>query len=90
VQIIKNILANISEIDTHPDRIPRVYFNEFNNDSLNILMIYWVTPPDWWLYHEINERINLEMMRRFAEAGIEFAFPTQTLYVKKGDSAVEV
>ena len=66
-----------------------MYFNEFNSDSLNILMIYWVTPPDWWLFHAVNEKVNLEMMRRFHEAGIEFAFPTQTLYVKKDDTQTE-
>lgn len=86
VQIIKDILADIPEIDTHPDRSIRVYFNEFNSASLNIMMIYWVRPADWWLFHAVNEKVNLEMMRRFAEAGIEFAFPTQTLYVKKDDS----
>jgi len=37
------------------------------------------------LFHEVNEKVNLEMMRRFAEAGIEFAFPTQTLYLKNDD-----
>jgi len=89
VTIIKEILAGIPEIDTHPDRIPRIYFNEFNSDSLNILMIYWVTPPEWWLYHEVNEKVNLEMMRRFQEAEIEFAFPTQTLYLKKEDAQSE-
>lgn len=89
VKIIKDILADIPEVDTHSKRIPRVYFSEFNSDSLNILMIYWVTPPEWWLYHEVNEKINLEMMRQFKKAGIEFAFPTQTLYLKKEDDQAE-
>lgn len=89
IQIIKDILAGVPEIDTNPKRSPRIYFNEFNSDSLNILMIYWITPPDWWLFHEINEKVNLEMMRRFEQAGIEFAFPTQTLYLKKDDGPTE-
>ncbi len=46
-------------------------------------MSYWVKPPDYWLAQEVHERVNLEMMKRFEEAGIEFAFPSQTLYVKK-------
>lgn len=83
VAIIKEILAAIPQIDRHPDRAVRVYFNNLNSDSLNILMIYWVTPPDWWLFNEINEKVNLELMRRFREAGIEFAFPTQTLHLKQ-------
>ncbi len=37
------------------------------------------------LYHEVNERVNLEIMKRFEAEGIEFAFPSRTLYVKKED-----
>jgi MscS family membrane protein len=83
VEIIKEILTDVPEVNTDPDRPPRVYFNEFNDSSLNIYMSYWVKPPDYWVYQEVNERVNLEMMKRFEAEGIEFAFPTQTLYVKK-------
>jgi len=50
---------------------------------LNIYMSYWVKPADYWVYQEVNERVNLEIMKRFEAALIEFAFPSQTLYVKK-------
>ena len=50
---------------------------------MNIYMSYWVKPPDYWLYHEVNEKVNIEIMKRFEAEKIEFAFPTQTLYVKK-------
>jgi len=83
VEIIKEILAEVPEVNGDPDRPPRVYFSDFNDWSLNIYMSYWVQPPDYWLYHEVNQRVNLEMMRRFEAEKIEFAFPTQTLYVKK-------
>ncbi len=66
-----------------PDKPPRVYFSDFNDWSLNIYMSYWVKPPDYWLYHEVNERVNFEIMKRFEAEQIEFAFPSQTLYVKK-------
>jgi len=83
VEIIKEILADVPEVNADPEKPPRVYFNEFNDCSLNIYMSYWVKPADYWLYHEVNQRVNLEMMKRFEAEAIEFAFPTQTLYVKK-------
>jgi len=83
VEIIKNILADVPEVSTNPDFSPKVFFNDFNDSSLNIYMTYWVVPPDWWLYLEVNQRVNTEMMKRFEAEGIEFAFPTQTLYLKK-------
>ena len=83
VEIIKEVLANTPEVNTDPEKLPRVYFNEFNDWSLNIYMSYWVKPPDYWLYHQVNEQVNLEIMKRFEAEQIEFAFPSQTLYVKK-------
>jgi len=83
VEIIKEILANVPEVNTDPGKPPKVYFSDFNDWSLNIYMSYWVKPVDYWLWHEVNERVNLEMMKRFEAEKIEFAFPTQTLYMKK-------
>jgi len=83
VEIVKEVLAGVPEINTDPDRPPRVYFSDFNDWSLNIYVSYWVKPPDYWLYQEVNERVNFEVMKRFEAEQIEFAFPSQTLYVKK-------
>ena len=83
VEIIKEVLSGVPEVNTDPERLPRVYFSDFNDWSLNIYISYWVKPPDYWLYHEVNERVNLEIMKGFEAEGIEFAFPSQTLYVKK-------
>jgi MscS family membrane protein len=83
VEIIKEILSGVGEVNTDPDKPPRVYFSEFNDWSLNIYMSYWVRPPDYWLYHELNQRVNLEMMKRFEAEKIEFAFPSQTIYLQK-------
>ena len=86
VDIIKQVLADVPEINSDPERLPRVYFSDFNDWSLNIYMTYWVKPPDYWLYQQVNERVNFEIMKRFENEKIEFAFPTQTLYVKKENS----
>jgi MscS family membrane protein len=83
VEIIKDVLAGVPEVNTDPEKPPRVYFSDFNDWSLNIYMSYWVRPDDYWLYHQVNEQVNLEIMKRFEAEQIEFAFPTQTLYVKK-------
>lgn len=83
VEIIKEVLGNVPEINTDTDKPPRVYFSDFNDWSLNIYMVYWVKPPDYWLFQEVNERVNFEIMKRFEAERIEFAFPSQTLYVRK-------
>jgi len=83
IQIIKEILAAVPEINTDPDRPARVYFDDFADCSLNIYLAYWVKPADFWLFKEVNDKINFEILKRFDAEGIEFAFPSQTLYVKK-------
>lgn len=60
---------------------PRVYFNDFNAASLNILVIYWFAPPDYWAFMDFDQAFNLAVLRRFNEECIEFAFPTQTIYL---------
>jgi MscS family membrane protein len=82
VQIIRDILDNHEGMD--PNRPPRVYFNEFNPDSLNIMMVCWYYPPDWWDFQAFNQSVNMQIMQEFNEAGIEFAFPTTTTYLTQG------
>ena len=69
----------------HPDFPPRVFFNEFNSASLNIIMIYWYHPPNYWDFLAFNENVNLRIMRAFEAEGIEFAFPTTTNYLAQDD-----
>ncbi|NVM27145.1 MAG: mechanosensitive ion channel family protein [Desulfobacterales bacterium] len=81
--IIRETLENHEGMD--PDFPPRVYFNEFNDASLNILMIYWYFPPNYWDFLAFNERVNLQIMRAFEAEGIQFAFPTTTAYLAQDD-----
>jgi len=60
---------------------PKAYFSDYNADSLNIMVIYWFMPPNYWDYMEHTERFNLRLFEEFEKAGIEFAFPTQTLFL---------
>jgi MscS family membrane protein len=83
VKIIEKILENHEGM--HPDFPPRVFFDEFNDASLNILVIYWYHPPDYWSYLAFGQMVNLKIMRAFEEEGIEFAFPTQTVYLANDD-----
>jgi len=79
LNIIREILQDHEGMD--PEFPPRVFFNEFNDASLNILMVYWYFPPNYWDFLTFNERVNLQIMRAFEAEGIEFAFPTTTNYL---------
>jgi len=62
-------------------RFDRAHFKAFGPSSLDFEIVYWVTLPDYAVYMDSQQAINLRIFDRFAAEGIEFAYPTQTLYV---------
>jgi small-conductance mechanosensitive channel len=64
-------------------RFDRCHFNNFGDFSLEIETVFYMTVPDYDVFMDVQQAINLELYRRFAQEGIEFAFPTQTLHVQK-------
>lgn len=63
-------------------RFDRAHFKEFGDFSLNFEVVYFVLTPDYNQYMDIQQAINLELYKRFEQEGIEFAYPTQTLFVR--------
>lgn len=64
-------------------RFDRAHFKEFGDSSLNFEAVYWVEVPDYGVYMDVQQAINLALFGRFALEGIEFAYPTQTLFVER-------
>ena len=83
VLIIKEILDDHEGL--HPDFPPRVYFNGFNDWSLNIIVFAWYHPANYWDMQEWLQRTCLEILRKFNNEGIDFAFPSRTLYLASDD-----
>lgn len=83
VDIVTGLLANHEGMD--PELPPKVYFSEYNRDSLNIMMLYWYHPPDYWALLALNQRINIQIMRKFEKEGIRFALPSTTAYLTQDD-----
>jgi MscS family membrane protein len=86
ISIIGDLLREPFMAETfNTESPPRVYFTGFNADSLNIQVTYWYqlsTPGrDPWTYQAQCQEFNLKLLRAFADAGIELAFPTQTIFL---------
>ena len=62
-------------------RFDRAHFAAYGDFSINFETVYYVLVPDYNVYMDIQQAINLEIHRRFEEENIEFAFPTQTLHL---------
>jgi MscS family membrane protein len=68
-----------------PDRPPRVFFKDFGASSLDVQVnySYAITAPgnDWWTYMAHAQEVNLMIFEALNSAGIQIAFPTQTMYL---------
>lgn len=66
-------------------RFDRAHFKNYGDFSLNFEVVYYVLKTDYAVYMDIQQAINLALFTKFEEEGIEFAYPTQTLFVEKGE-----
>lgn len=70
-------------------RFDRSHFKAFGDFALLFETVYYVLSADYNTYMDIQHAINLGIYRRFEDEAIEFAFPTQTLYLRHESSPSE-
>ena len=75
-ELIKDII-----VKQESARFDRAHFKAFGAYSLDFEIVYYVESSDYALYMHIQQAVNYEIFRRFAEIGIEFAYPTQKLFL---------
>jgi MscS family membrane protein len=67
-----------------------VYANEYGPASLNILLYVFFRTTDWAQELAERHRLFLDILRLAREVGVEFAFPTQTIHLRReGDGKGE-
>ncbi|MCC5794723.1 MAG: mechanosensitive ion channel family protein [Chromatiales bacterium] len=69
-------------------RFDRAHFRGFGESSLDFEVVYFTLDPAFNFFMDTQQAINLQMMRRFTQEGIDFAYPTRTLYTFSGQSPV--
>ncbi|XPV54849.1 MAG: hypothetical protein ACNI3H_10715 [Halarcobacter ebronensis] len=60
-----------------------VYIDEFDNSSVNILVYCFTRSPDWEEWLRVKEDVIMKISELVDKNNCEFAYPTQTLFVKK-------
>ena len=82
LQRIKTIVGDIIRAEEKA-RLDRVHFKNYGDSSLNFEVVYFVKDSDYTVYMDLQERINLAMFKAFGQEKIEFAYPTQTIFVQQ-------
>lgn len=79
---LKNIPLMIGEIIENIDqtRFDRAHFKQYSESALIFEIAYYVLVPDYNIYMDIQQNVNLEIFERLQAEGIDFAYPTRTVY----------
>lgn len=77
-KIIKEIIDQTELAE--PDRC---HFIEYGDFSLNFETVYYVQSPDYNIHMDVKQKINLAIAKKFEQEKIDFAFPTQTIFMGK-------
>lgn len=84
LQLIPGIIRAAVEAEENT-RFDRSHFSKYGDYSLNFESVYYVLTPDYNQYMDVQQSIYYAIHKGFEEQGIEFAYPTQTLYVVSPD-----
>jgi small-conductance mechanosensitive channel len=76
--IVAGIIRGIEET-----AFDRAHFFSYGDSSLVFEVVYYVTGSDYTKYMNIQEQINFRIHEEFEKRKIEFAYPTQTVYLSK-------
>lgn len=76
--MIKEIMEDLEGIT-----LDRAHLAGFGDFSINFEVAYFIESPEYMLYMDLQQAINLEIYRRFSQQNIEFAYPTQTVILDK-------
>jgi MscS family membrane protein len=87
VDKIKKVVSEIREmLENHPEIHKQtifVYFNEFADSSLNLFLYFFTKTINWKRYLEVREDVNLKIIEIMENEGVEFAFPSTSLYIEE-------
>lgn len=79
VDAIRQMLQNHPRIDQKQTLL--VYFNEFADSSLNIMVYCFTKTTVWQEWLAVQQDVYLKIITLVQENGADFAFPSQTLYM---------
>lgn len=80
VSILQDLLKDHEGMN--PDFPPRVWISEFADDHLELRMIYWYHPPNYWDFTAHADQTNRRILDAFEKADIPIALPAFTTKVE--------
>ena len=82
---LKLVPAMLKEILTGLEKttFDRANLSNLGDSSIDYETVYYVESPDYNFYMNTHEKVLQAVIEKFGKAGIEFAYPTQTVFINK-------
>ncbi|MGV3538752.1 MAG: mechanosensitive ion channel family protein [Rufibacter sp.] len=80
LRLLPGLLEGIIK-EQAPIQFDRAHFSSYGDSSLDFEMVYYVLSDQYNTYMDIQQAINLRIFEEFQQRGIEFAYPTRTLFM---------
>lgn len=84
LKLIPGIIRSAIEAQ-EKTRFDRAHFASYGDSALIFEYVYYVLSADYNTYMDTNQAIHLILHERFEQEGIDFAYPTRTLFVHRAD-----
>ncbi|MDC3146882.1 mechanosensitive ion channel family protein [Alphaproteobacteria bacterium] len=82
-EIISNYIENSDNFTVNEKYNYYVKLEKFNDSSIDILIICFTSTKDWEKYLQIKEELALKIKESVEKIGLNFAFPSQSIYIEK-------
>ena len=83
-QVVRKIIEGLPQL-----KFDRAHFKAYGASALEYEVVYIVQDPAYGVYMDMQQAINLAMMREFKTLGVEFAFPTRTVHIATTPASLE-
>jgi len=78
--IVRDIVESLPDVT-----FDRAHFKGYSPSSLDFEVVFYVTTPDYNLYMDRQQAVNVALLQRLRDAGIAFGHPLQMVRVAGGD-----
>jgi len=88
-KIVEDVEAMLrADADIDQDQTLMVNFNEFADSSLNFFIYTFTKTTDWVEFHQVKQRVLLDVFGIIESHGAECAFPTSTVHLDTAGQSV--
>lgn len=74
--------------DTENARFERAHFAGFGDSAMEFEIVCHAQSMDYAVFMDVRQAVNVGLVRKFADEGVEFAYPTRTLMIAREDGSV--